>query len=214
MFVKPFLAPQYYRRIVNPDFRNKVEAVLSHKSSNEEIIRKKILPDEARELLSWGDRLVAVEQIFETENGIYKSRDVITVSRDDGATWQTFLKGDALCDFAATYKEKLICIVAIRPLQVNVFGDNGLLEHKKLVRSADVIEVFRDERSMYIVWRDERARWINSHIFQFPIYSGDYSSGPWLIWAGKLNLDTLDFEEHVIGYDVYDLEELFGGKSM
>ncbi len=68
--------------------------------------------------------------------------------------------------------------------------------------------MYKEGPEWIFVWRDQRARTPTLLAFIPTPYSGDVYTGPYMIMAGKLNLDTLDFKEYVIGYNASKLEDI------
>lgn len=168
------------------------------------------------EAIQWDDQLVRLEK--ESADEVHGS-DItghiiysIRVSKDSGGTWDILHKFDVDttgCFSGTIYKEKVNCIAGWSDL---LFVDkNGTFTKntKKLLSDSSIIERIlaiytKDSNKLIFVWRDQRAQ------FSTLNFSPPFFYGPYLIIAGELNLDTLEFKEHIIGYDKYNLEELFG----
>ena len=165
------------------------------------------------QIVSWNDKLVRLDEddasIIQgssiTANTIYS----IKVSEDKGQTWKilySFDQNTSGCSIGFIYglPQNMYCIT---------YGNNLLLIDekgtavKKIIKNANIFGTilgayFKETNKLILIWRDGRL--------QYPAL--DITSpyhGPYLIMAGELNLDTLEFKEHVIGYDKYDLQELF-----
>ena len=66
------------------------------------------------------------------------------------------------------------------------------------------VAAYIKDNKLTFIWPDHRAQ-IPTFSFSPPFYYG-----PSLIMAGELNLDTLEFKEHIIGYNVKNLQDLYG----
>lgn len=127
-------------------------------------------------------------------------------------TWNILHKFDIDtpgCFIAVIYKEKINCIIGRSEiLFVNKDGIFTRNTKKLLLDMASPDETLaiyaKDNNKLIWIWIDHRAQ-IPTFNFSPPFYYG-----PSLIMAGELNLDTLEFKEHIIGYDKYDLKDLFG----
>lgn len=203
-FIKSLTSPVYYKGKVDVKFQEKIDEIIKN-NTIKNIFEKKVLKNDTSEMADWDGQLVKVDQVFvkTKENGydIYRSKDVIQTSHDKGATWSTFAEGDVLCNVFTIYNRKLFCISNAYSLDMHIFEKSGVRKDSSLISHASIIKVIRSNNELYFIWGDERARWPNFWSF-VPIPNGnDPNSGPWLVMAGKLNLDTLTFEEHVIKYD-------------
>jgi len=162
----------------------------------------------------WGNNLVRMvdtdTEVKKTDAVVIEPNNYIEVSYDNGISWQKLIHLNdynfANCHAALVYRDDIYCIVYATKLYV--FDKNGQSKKHILSKNSfpeEELAVYsKDDNKLVIIWNDHRAQ------IPLPNFSPPFFYGPELIIAGELNLDTLEFKEHVIGYDKYDLKDLYG----
>lgn len=112
---------------------------------------------------------------------------------------------DKTCSEMFVFKSKLYCYSSnSNKSNIQIFSKIGKVEKEIQIplQYFSSLKIQEYPNILWSIWPDTRARWYNSNAFTIGgDYSGDIMTGPWLIMAGRLNLDTLEFEEYVIKYD-------------
>lgn len=124
----------------------------------------------------------------------------------DGNNWTTVVKSESpFCDFATTYKDTIYCFNNFIS-EMTVISGEGTIKKKPLkdTETFDILAAKKVGNVFNIVWRDRRAQWPNIYGF-IPIPNSENPTvGPFLIMAGEINLDTLEFKQHLIKYNSYN----------
>ena len=202
-----------YRYRVDNVFSEKVKKDLRSVPEyfSEDILVDKKFQDKSSLPVKFGDWLIKLEtepaQRKEDGTTIYYSIYSIKISKDSGETWNNLFifndLGTSMCRIAVVYKEKINCIVNGLSVGLNLLtiDENGKYANKILTKSSiaspEILAAYTEGTNKLIfIWRDQRAR--------FPVFDLiDPARGPYLIIAGELDLDTLEFKEHIIKYDSY-----------
>lgn len=141
-------------------------------------------------------------------NDIYQNIYSIEFSGDKN-TWEKLYTGkDLNCHLLFSFKSVAHCLSRSGNNFVITKIEHGkIIEkeiHSSLLDSSQLLKLKLVGTDLYFVWNDERARrpyWY-SYIPVAQTINPYY--GPYLIMGGKLNLDTMEFEEYVLKYDSYD----------
>ena len=206
-----------YKFIVIHKYKSNVDSKLYDKllimENNKIQYQKNILftPDISRypdNELMWGDKKVRLrsENIKTTDgnNNIAVRYDIIQTKSQIDSDWKNLItKQEPFCHEGIIGQNKLLCLSASHgDIILNIIDNNGKFITKTLVSTPNYGEqtVFADDKYMYIIWTDWRLQWPNP----IKIITNNPEtalSGPFIVMAGKLNLDTLEFQEQVIKYN-------------
>jgi len=154
--------------------------------------------------LTWGDIKVRLnsEDVKVKENSKDTiSYDIVQVEEENDGVWKNLIREKAgFCNKAIIAGEKLLCRGRhFGDIIINIIDKDGRYTIKTLVKTENngVQKTFSDDKYLYIVWVDYRLNWPQplQLLSDAPIYSG-----PDLVMVGELNLDNLQFTEHVIKY--------------
>ena len=164
--------------------------------------------------ISWNNELVRLDadnaDYIKGDSTIANTIYSIKTSNSQGDVWEKLITlNDSEvygCDIATTYNRKIYCIFGFQLL--TLYGKNEI-QKKTLTKDADItfgkiLAAYIKDNKLTFIWPDHRAQ-IPTFSFSPPFYYG-----PSLIMAGELNLDTLEFKEHIIGYNVKNLQDLYG----
>ncbi|MBI4049507.1 MAG: hypothetical protein HY395_01670 [Candidatus Doudnabacteria bacterium] len=201
-----------YRFKVNNTVKEEVLGLEKNGNFSTDIIRtnKHTFP------VSWNNNLLIItteeKQYYRNNALIIEEEDVVKISKDGGKTWTIIARSsELLCQYAVIYETGLYCLAnANQDIVISKISTNGIEETKKIVSATfliggtDILNIYKQDNELVVIWRDRRARFPNIYAF-IPIpHSAPTEFGPYLIMAGKLNLDTLEFKEYVIKYDSYE----------
>ena len=211
-----------YRYRVDDLFKEKVKNDLRSVSGSfsKDILLNPLYQDMS-EAIQWNNQLVRLEEKsadetrVEDTNGVRTTYTtahgipVIEMSSDNGKTWNAlheFEKDTNGCFIGIIYQEKINCIIG--ESDILFFDKNGTfvknaVQHQ-IIDGSEYLAAYTKDNKLVFLWSDHRAQ------IPLPTISPPFFYGPEVIMAGELNLDTLEFKEHVIGYDKYDLQDLFG----
>lgn len=156
----------------------------------------------------WGDYIFSNERVKSTvdKNGTkitFTNFRLLLLSTKSNESSELDISDVSFCTYTFSSREKLFCLNKFLKLK---YFDTDLNGHR--VKELDhlwgsIIDIIpENENEIWLIWRDERARWYTTNAFVIMgVGAGETRAGPWLVMAGKLNLDTLEFEEYVIKYD-------------
>ena len=174
-----------------------------------------IIPSKDRPFVSneafWDNQLVRlrVELAVETKDDVSYDYiyDVVEIKDSPPSDWRQLLRKIDFCEYATVWKSQLFCISSGGNIRLNVVQSTSEYREIQLVGHTSIgnYDPFVDNNFLYIVWVDDRIHWFNPlKIFNVLSPSDSDYIGPYLVMAGKLNLDTLEFTEHVIKFDSND----------
>ena len=139
------------------------------------------------------------------------SYDVIETQIKNSGEWKNLIRKEkGFCSTALVFNNQLLCFGYDSGDRVlNSINPNGQFSTKKLISTPNSMSdyVLIDNQTLYFIFTDDRFVW------SLPIL-GDapHEIGTQFLMAGELNLDTLAFKEHVIGYA--NVKFFKGGYSM
>ncbi len=171
--------------------------------------------------LQWlGDKLMVEKNTYNyMKDNARQVGFVMTIYKFDEKTteWIKFLelKNSAGCGSIFLTEKYLNCLSDTRISQID---NNGRIAREKDFDSSpwyhqystfeEQLAIIPQDSEITFIWRDSRARLPNPRTFFAVFADVDRHFGPHLLMAGKLNLDTLDFKEYVIGYNARNLEDI------
>ncbi|OGZ73489.1 MAG: hypothetical protein A2908_02165 [Candidatus Staskawiczbacteria bacterium RIFCSPLOWO2_01_FULL_38_12b] len=173
--------------------------------------------------ITWGDDFLRIEFVIDYESVKHTNKDDYTsikISSDQGKTWKEIIRSeDMLCDYGIIHKDLLYCFTKYwdepNTFTLRIINKEGGIISKESFGSpedsvANIFGVHKSNNILVITWIDDRTQYYEFYGIPFPFetlyenifgWLGDiFRTGPSVIMAGKLNLDTLEWKEYVIQY--------------
>lgn len=195
-----------YRYLVNTDVANMTKNLIFLPPTQKDVLSGNIYFD-YRDSITWGKRQLRITNIQLHKNYVSAetSEDVLSISDDEGLSWREIAKlpGYA-CSSIVVRRSDLVCVdKSYNQWVIRVIDEQGNIIKEKVInasRALGLISLVSQGNELYIVWNDERSRFLKPLAFLKPFSSDDSYFGSYLTIVGILNLDTLEFKEHIIQY--------------
>lgn len=176
-----------------------------------------VLPRNEPAVFEWNDSLIKTEikQEDQYRGGYRYARSSTYILRSkDGKEWNNFVNlGSAVCSYWYFGEDQIICINSESELLI--IGENGDVSHINPFpqnRGNGLFGIFSKDNYIYLVWPDSRSRFIKLSHYLDPLGTSLWGIGPYVIMAGKFDLNTLRGKEYIIQYGPEYEALIFGDK--
>ena len=201
-----FIEIQKYKSQVDLQLYDKLAMMQGNKDQyQKDLILKADTPVGAGDEIVWGNVKVRLKREYvniKDEQGVNFTHvySIVQTKNNGSDEWKSLISEKvSFCDEAVVGGGRLLCFgVNQGNTVINIIDKDGQFTTKTLLTNPNNIgdSFYLDGNILYFIFTDERFIW------NLPIPDdAPHKFGVELLMVGELNIETLEFKEHVIKYD-------------